>query len=85
MAPEIFTEARDKDGGPDHRNVPWSPENVLIDIVAHLQQDLAAMKAETHFLRTPGVPPVIPTPRQVAFTSTKVRRHDQLGAVPSST
>ena len=32
------------------------------------------MKAESHFLRTPGVPPGLPTPRHVAFTSTKVPR-----------
>ena len=29
------------------------------------------MKVESHFLQIPGVPPVVPTPRQVAFTSTK--------------
>ena len=69
VAPQIFTEARDKDVGPDRRNVPWSPENVLIDTVARLQRDLADMKAESRFLRTPGVPP-----RQVAFTSTEVPR-----------
>ena len=48
--------------------------NVLIDTVAHLQRDLADMKAESHFLRTPGVPPGVPTPRHVAFTSTNVPR-----------
>ena len=74
VAPQIFTEARDKDGGPDRRNVPWSPDNVLIDTVARLQRDLAAMKVESHLLRTPGVAPVVPTPRQVAFTSMKVPR-----------
>ena len=30
------------------------------------------MKVESCFLRTLGVPPVVPTPRHVAFTSTKV-------------
>ena len=74
VAPQIFTEARDKDVGPNSRNVPWSPENVLIDTVARLQRDLADMRAESHFLRTPGVPPVVPTPRHAAFTSTKVPR-----------
>ena len=58
IAPQIFTEARDKDVG----------------TVARLQRDLADMKAESHFLRTPGVPPVAPTPRHVAFTSNKVPR-----------
>ena len=52
----------------------WSPENVSIDTMACLQRDLADMKAESQFLRTPGVPPVVPTPRHVAFTSTKVPR-----------
>ena len=56
------------------RNVPLSPENVLIDTVARLQQDLAVMKAKSQFLRTPGVPTVVPTPRHAAFTSTKVPR-----------
>ena len=72
VAPQIFTEARDRDVGPDHQNVPWSPENVLIDTVARLQWDLADMRAESRLLRTPGVPTVVPTPRHVAFTSTKV-------------
>ena len=35
VAPQIFTEARDKDVGSDRRNVPWSPENIL----ARLQRD----------------------------------------------
>ena len=54
VAPQIFKEARDKDVGPDRRNVSWSPENVLIDTVARLQRDLADMRAESQFLRTPG-------------------------------
>ena len=72
IAPQIFTEARDRDVGPDRGNVPWSPENVLIDTVARLQWDLADMRAESRSLRTPGVPTVVPTPRHVAFTSNKV-------------
>ena len=55
--------------------MPWSPENILIDTVARLiQQDLADIRAESRQLRTPGVPPVVPTPRQAAFTTTKVPR-----------
>ena len=50
----------------------WSPENILIDTVARLQQDLADIRAESRHLRTPGVPPVVPTPRQAAFTTTEV-------------
>ena len=38
VAPQIFTEARDKDVGSDRRNVPWSPKNILIDTVARLQR-----------------------------------------------
>ena len=71
---QIFTEARDKDVGPDRQNVPRSPGNVLIDTVARLQQDLADMKAKSRYHRTPGVPPIVPTPRHVAFTLTKVPR-----------
>ena len=74
VAPQIFTEARDKDVGPDRRNVPWSPENILTDTVAHLQRDLADMRVEFRYFRTPGVPPIVPTPLHVAFTSTKVPR-----------
>ena len=73
--PQICTEARDRDVGPDSRNVPWSPENVLVDTVARLQRDLADMRAESRFLRTAGgggVPLVVPTHRHIAFTSTKV-------------
>ena len=39
--------------GPDRRNVPWSPENVLVDTVARLQRDLADMRAESQFIRHP--------------------------------
>ena len=74
VAPLIFTEARYRDVGSNCRSVPWSPENILIDTVARLQQDLADIRAESRQLRTPGVPPVVPTPRQAAFTTTKVPR-----------
>ena len=47
---------------------------MLIDTVARLQRDLNDMRAESRFLRTPGVPNVVPTPRHVTFTSTKVPR-----------
>ena len=42
--------------------------------MARLQQDLADIRAESRQLRTPGVPPVVPTPWQAAFTTTKVPR-----------
>ena len=42
--------------------------------MARLQQDLADIRAESRQLRTPGVPPVVHTPRQAAFTTTKVPR-----------
>ena len=74
VAPQIFTEARDWDVGSDRRSVPWSHENILIDTVARLQRDLAEIRAESRQLRTPGVPPVVPTPRQAVFTTTKVPR-----------
>ena len=40
--------------------------------MARMQQDLADIPAENWLLRTPGVPPVVHTPRQAAFTTTKV-------------
>ena len=70
--PHIFTDVRSRDVGSDRRNDAWSPANVLVDTVARMQQDLADIRAENRLLRTPGVPPVVRTPRQAAFTTTKV-------------
>ena len=53
---------------------PWSPENILVDTVARLQQDLADIRAESRQFRTSGVPPVVSTPRQASYTTTKVPR-----------
>ena len=39
--PPIFTEPQNEDRSSDRRNVLWSPENILVDTVARLQQDLA--------------------------------------------
>ena len=72
--PQIFTEVRSRDVGSDRWNDAWSPANVLVDTVARMQQDLADLRAENWLLRTPGVPPVVRTPRQAAFTTTKVPR-----------
>ena len=38
VAPQILTEARDQDVGSDRRNVPWSPDNILIDTVARYNE-----------------------------------------------
>ena len=46
----------------------------LVDTVARLQQDLADVRAESRLWRTPGVQPVMHTPRQAAFTTTEVPR-----------
>ena len=86
VAHQIFTEARDKDVGPDRRNVPWCPKNALIDTVACLQRDLADMKTESQFLRTRG-PTRCTNPAACCIhvdQGSMIRRHDQLGAVPSS-
>ena len=74
VTPQIFTEARERDVSLDRRNISWSPENILIDTVIRLQQYMVDIRAESRQLRTPGVPPVVPTPRQAAFTTTKVPR-----------
>ena len=42
--------------------------------MARVQRDLADIRAESRQVRTPGVSPVVPTPRQAAFTTTKVPR-----------
>ena len=72
--PQIFTDVRSRDVVSDRRNDVWSPANVLVDTVAQMQQDLANLRTENWLLRTPGVPPVVRTPRQAAFTTTKVPR-----------
>ena len=74
VAPQICTDVRTREISSDQRNVAWSPENILVDTVARLQQDLVDMRAESRQLWTPGVPPVVHTPRQAAFTTTKVPR-----------
>ena len=62
--PQIFTDVRTRDVGSDRRNDAWSPENVLVDTVARMQQDLVDIRAENQLLRTPAVPPVVHTPRE---------------------
>ena len=74
VAPQIFTESQSEDRSSDHRNVPWSPENILADTVARLQQDLVDIRAESRQFRTPGVPPVVPTTQQAAYSTSKVPR-----------
>ena len=61
---------------PDRQKDVGSPVDVLVDMVARMQQDLASLRAENRLLRTPGVPQVVRAPRQVAFTTTKVPRFD---------
>ena len=72
--PQICTDVRSREVGSDRWNDAWSPANVLLDTVARMQQDLADLRAENRLLRTPGVPPVVRTPRQAAFTTTTVPR-----------
>ena len=67
-------DVRTRDVGPDRQNDAWSPENVLVDTVARIQRDLADLRAENRLLRTPGIQLVVNTPRQAAFTTTKVPR-----------
>ena len=69
VVPQIFTDVRTRDVGPDRRNDAWSPENVLVDTVARMQRDLADLRAENRLLRTPGFQPVMNTPRFGGTTS----------------
>ena len=74
--PHIFTGVRLREGGADrHKNVE-SPVDRLVDTVARMQVDLADLCAENRMLKTPRVPQVTSTPRQAAFTTTKVPRFD---------
>ena len=43
-----------------------------MDMIARLQRDLNDMRAETRYLRTPGVRDTLQKPRHVTYTSTKV-------------
>ena len=72
--PQIFYGRTTRDVSSDQRNDAWLPENVLVDTVARMQQDLPDIRVESRLLRTPGVQPVVHTPRQAAFTTTKVPR-----------
>ena len=74
--PQICTEVRPRDGGPDRQKDVGSPVDMLVDMVARMQLDLADLRAENRILRTPGVPQVVRAPRQAAFTTTKVPRFD---------
>ena len=67
VVPQIFLDVRPRDVGPDRRSDGWSPVNVLEDTVARMQRDMAEIRAENRLLRTPGVQPVVPTPRQAVL------------------
>ena len=73
-ASHVFAEPRGKDFIPERRDDPWSPENVLIDTVGRMQPDLNDMRAESRYLRTPGVRDALPPSSHVTFASTKVPR-----------
>ena len=85
--PQICMDFRTRDVGSDRRNVAWSTGNVLVDMVARMQQDFADIRAENRLLRTPGVPPVVrayPSTGGVHNDeSAAVRWDDQLGTVPT--
>ena len=49
-----FTDVRSRDVGSNRRNDVWSPANVLVDMVARMQQDLANLRVENRLLRTRG-------------------------------
>ena len=71
VVPQIFTDVWTRDVGSDRRNDTWSPENVLVDTVARMQQDLADIRAENRLLRTLRVLPPPPPPTE-SFSQTAV-------------
>ena len=74
--PQIFTEVRPREGGPDHQKDVGLPVDRLVDTVARMQVDLTDLRSENRMLRTPRVPQVVRAPQQAAFTTTKVPRFD---------
>ena len=72
MVPQLFTSVRVKDASQNRRSDDWSPGKALENTVTRMQRDLADLQAENRLLRTPGVQPVVPTPRQAALMTTKV-------------
>ena len=53
--PQICTEVRPREGGPDRQKDVGSPVDRLVDTVARMQVDLADLRAENRMLRTPRV------------------------------
>ena len=49
---------------------------MLVDTETRLQRDLYDMRAESRYLRTPGVRDTLQKPRHVTYTSTKVPRFE---------
>ena len=74
--PKKYTEDRSQDSGLDHQKDIGSPVDILVDMVARMQQDLTRLREENRLLRTPAIPQVVQAPRRAAFTSTKVPRFD---------
>ena len=70
--PDGFQEDRLRDGG---HNI-GSPVDMLEDMVACMQKDLAMLREENRVLRTPATSQVIQAPRRAALTTTKVPRFD---------
>ena len=72
--PDIFTEVLPRDSGSVRQMDVGSLVDILVDIVARMQQNLSSLRAENRLLRTPAIPQVVRAPRQVAFTTTNVPR-----------
>ena len=51
--PQIFTEVRPQEGGPERQKDVGSPVDRLVDTVARIQVDLADLRAQNRMLRTP--------------------------------
>ena len=75
VAPPICTDAQMREVGSDRRNVAWSPENILVDTVARMQQNWADIRAESRQLRTPGFHLWCTLLGRWLFTTTKVPRY----------
>ena len=71
--PQIVTEVRSRDSGPDRQKDSESPVDLLVDTVARMQQDSPCGEST---VENTGRPSGGACPRQVAFITTKVPRSD---------
>ena len=64
-----------RNGGQCQKDID-SPVNMLVDMVASIQKEMAILREENCLLRTPAPLQVVQVPRRAALTTTRVPRFD---------